>query len=91
MRCLQGVFVSILWIMLLCYQQSVSADVLTLSDGAILNGKIIRWTPDGVVFSNNHGTFRIKQSLIRDVHVTSSFSEDIKLLEQMGLAVIVQD
>lgn len=89
MCCFRGVLASVL--MLLLSQHSVSADVLTLSDGAILNGKIIQWTPDGVVFSNNHGTFRIKQSLIRDVHVTSSFSEDIELLEQMGLSVTESD
>ncbi len=66
-------------------------DVLITNDGMILNGKVISKTKDETVFSNYHGTFKIKNEIIQKIHVTEKFEEDVKLLEDMGKKINKSD
>ncbi len=69
------------------WSSSVYADIVSLWDGTVLNGKITKRTSESIVVSNYYGTFTIKNELIEKMQVTSDYTEDIRVLKQMGRSV----
>jgi len=64
------------------------ADIVITKDDMILNGKILEdKKPQYLIFANYHGTFTIKYSLIKEIHRTGSFEEDIKVFRDIGKEV----
>ncbi len=64
------------------------ADIVITKDDMILNGKILEdKKPAHIIFANYHGTFTIKYSVIKKIHRSESFAEDITLLNDMGKQV----
>lgn len=60
------------------------ADIVSLKDGSLINGKILRSTHRVVIFSNYYGTFRLRKVYIKHIQETKDFSEDVKIIQDMG-------
>jgi len=61
------------------------ADIVITKDDMILNGKILEdKKPQYLILANYHGTFTIKYSVIKEIHRTESFEEDIKIFRNIG-------
>lgn len=83
---------AVLPVFLLFIPLTVYADIVITKDEMILNGKIIEDNkPVNIIFSNNHGTFTIKYSLIKEIYKTESFQADIKIFREMGKAYNEED
>jgi len=64
------------------------ADIVITKDDMILNGKIIEdKKPAHIIFANYHGTFTIKYKMIKKIHRTESFEDDIEIFRDMGKEV----
>lgn len=74
-------------IILITAYSYVSADVISLTDGSVMNGKLIESTENELTFVNYYGTFKIKKTKIKKFVETSSYTEDIKIKSQMGLNI----
>jgi hypothetical protein len=60
------------------------ADIVITKDDMILNGKIIEdKKPAHIIFANYHGTFTIKYKMIKKIHRTESFEDDIEIFRDM--------
>jgi len=66
---------------------SASADVVSLTDGSVMNGKLIYNTKNEITFVNSYGTFKISKLKIIKLEETSSYEEDINIKSRMGLQV----
>jgi len=65
------------------------ADIVITKDDMILNGKIIEdKKPAHIIFANYHGTFTIKYKMIKKIHRTESFKEDIEIFRDMRKEVV---
>jgi len=65
--------------------QPLSADIIITKDDMILNGKILEdKKPQYLILANNHGTFTIRYNLIKEIHKTDSFEEDVYVFRTMG-------
>lgn len=62
-----------------------SADIVSLSDGSVMNGKIIENTDSELIFVNSYGTFKIEKVKIAKYAETTSYKEDLAIRKQMGL------
>lgn len=67
------------------------SDIIVTKDGMTLNGKIIEMKDEHIKFGNYHGTFTIQNSLVKEIHKTENYQEDIKIFRQMGKAVSESD
>jgi len=76
-------FISIV-IIIIFSSSFLYGDVLITNDGMILNGKVVSKTAEETTFSNYHGTFKIKNRMIKKIHVTEKFEEDVQLFREMG-------
>lgn len=64
------------------------ADVITLLDGTIINGKIIMTQKNGdIKVTNYYGTFDVKKELILKIQKTGSPDEDVDIYKKMGKKV----
>lgn len=63
------------------------ADVVSLTDGTVLNGKLIEDKKNEIVFANYYGTFRIHKAKIIKIVQTRSYKEDIQIKKKMGVEV----
>jgi hypothetical protein len=61
-----------------------SADVVSLTDGTVLNGKLIEDSKYEILFVNFYGTFRIDKIKIIKLVETDNYKEDIKIKSKMG-------
>ena len=87
LRCIQAIPVFLIVSLAFIFSSGVYADIVSLRDGTVLNGRIIERTSAGIVVRNYYGTFTIEHELIEKIQVTSSYAEDIRVLEQMGRSV----
>jgi hypothetical protein len=88
LRCIQVILTYIMVsFAFIFWSSSVYADIVSLWDGTVLNGKIIKRTSESIVVSNYYGTFTIKTELIEKMQVTSGYTEDIQILKRMGRSV----
>ncbi len=63
-------------------------DIVETYDGMILNGKIIEEKKDKFVkLGNHHGIFTIDYKLIKEIHRTERFEDDVKILMDKGKKV----
>ncbi len=73
-------------------QAQLYADIVITKDDMILNGKIIEDNkPLHIRFANYHGTFTINYNLIREIHRTGSFEDDIKILKDRGRSLTAEE
>jgi hypothetical protein len=63
------------------------ADVISLNDGTVLNGKMVEDSADEIVFVNYYGNFRIKKTKIVKFTETKNAIEDINIQKKMGIKV----
>lgn len=85
LRCIQAIPVFIIVSLAFIFGSDiVYADIISLRDGTVLNGSIIKRTSAGIVVRNYYGTFTIGHELIEKIQVTSGYDEDIRVLKQMG-------
>jgi len=66
----------------------LSADIVITKDDMILNGKILEdKKPQHLILANSHGTFTIRYNLIKEIHRTESFEEDVNIFRTLGKLV----
>jgi len=63
------------------------SDIVVTTDGMILNGKIIEIENEYVKLGNYHGIFKINYELIKEMHQTNNYQEDLKIFKKMGKPV----
>lgn len=63
----------------------VSADIVSLSDGSVMNGKVIENSEKEITLVNFYGTFKISKTKIIKLVETASYKEDMEIRKQMGL------
>jgi len=63
------------------------ADIVSLSDGSVMNGKIIENSEKEIVLVNFYGTFKIGKTKIVRLKETASYKEDMEIKKQMGLNI----
>lgn len=61
-----------------------SADVVSLTDGTVLNGKMIESSQKEIIFVNFYGTFTISKKKIAKLVETNNYKEDIRIKSEMG-------
>jgi hypothetical protein len=77
----------ITFIILINFHNFSFADVVSLVDGSVLNGKLIKDSRHEILFVNYYGTFRINKTKIIKIVETRSYEEDIKIKKKMGMDV----
>lgn len=60
------------------------SDIVVTTDGMILNGKIIEIENEYVKLGNYHGIFKINNELIKEMHQTTNYQDDMKIIKKMG-------
>lgn len=73
-------------ITIFCYDLTL-ADTITLEDGTILVGKVIKRDSQKIVFKNSYGVFTIKKRQIQKEYSTEDYKEDIEIHREMGMHV----
>ena len=67
------------------------SDVVLTKDGMIFSGKIIKKSINKIIIRNYYGTFTIKKKKIKKFFVTTSFKEDVKILQKEGKRVNIRE
>ncbi len=60
------------------------ADTVSLEDGTVLVGKVIKNDSSEIVFKNSYGVFTLREELICRLYVTDSYNEDIEINRELG-------
>jgi len=63
---------------------SLQADVIHLTEGTVLSGKIKSEDGQSVIFANAYGIFRIQNANIRAIHRTTTYTQDIEEIKRLG-------
>lgn len=59
-------------------------DTLSLSDGTILVGKIIKEDEEKILFNNAYGLFKIRHDQVIHKYITEDYREDIDIHKKLG-------
>ena len=78
------IIIGITVIFIISFYNFSSADVVSLTDGTVLNGKLIEDSKHEITFVNFYGTFRIDKTKIIKLVETDNYKEDIKIKSKMG-------
>ena len=82
------IFIPAIFLIIIISFKISYGDIVETNDGMVLNGKIIEDKKgDYIKFGNYHGTFHIEYRLIKGIHRTNSFKEDIKIFKDKGKTV----
>ena len=75
-------------VLIISFCVPLAGDIIITKDDMILNGKILEEKKDDFIkFGNYHGEFHIEFRLIKEIHRTKSYKEDIKIFKDKGKAV----
>ena len=75
-------------VMLLFLPLSGFCDIIITTDGMILNGKIIEEAEgEYVKLGNYHGIFTVDYKLIKEIHRTGAYQEDMEIFNKLGKTV----
>lgn len=69
---------------------NADADVVRLTDGSIINGKVKSQTANSIMMKNRYGYFKIKRSIIKELIITDDYTQDVEILKKKGIDVDIK-
>lgn len=87
--CCSVLYIVSILILVSAWKVPAYADIISLKDGSLINGKILKRTSSEIIFYNYYGKFTIEKQHIRRIRETSNYNQDVSIYRSLGKEVNV--